>query len=929
MFYDFHIVYGREKLFKKLLIIGALLSVFFCCNAFADNVTCESDETLINGVCEPVCNGTTTNFEYNGTCIKNKFQVTTVSMAAGETFKFQINASGQFYIDWDDPNSAQPVTYQSTSSYGTTFSHTFTDAGVHVIKFGGPGATGYHNSSASYSAIRFGTTVGNSGFTPQKIASVSGSLGSLFPTLNDGSNDLSKQPRFYETFYGASNLTSIGPGLFDGVSGATDYMFYSTFLGCSSLTSLPDGLFDGVSGATNYMFYSTFSSCSSLTSLPDGLFDGVSGAASSMFNSTFYNCSGLTSLPDGLFDGVSGAASSMFNSTFSNCGGLTSLPDGLFDGVSGAASSMFSHTFYNCSGLTSLPDGLFDGVSGIASSMFSYTFYNCGNLQTIPADLFSHISGTPASGMFSSTFSSCAKLKYFDYGNGTIVNYIPPTFFEHLDSTNYSSGPLSYMFYNTGIATQCPGGTYQYLTGFEADFSSKVSCTPCPNNLSSYPGSTSADQCYTCEQDHFEYNGACINTKFKVTTVSMAAGETFKFQINAYGQFYIDWDDPNSAQPVTYQSTSYGTTFSHTFTDAGVHVIKFGGPGATGYYNSSTSYPAILFGSSSNMSFSTAYSSKIASVSGSLGSLFSTLNDGSNDLSKQPRFYETFYGATNLTSIGPGLFDGVFGAADYMFAGTFSGCSSLTSLPDGLFDGVSGAASSMFSSTFYSCSGLTSLPDGLFDGVSGAASSMFNSTFSRCSSLTSLPDGLFDGVSGVASSMFSYTFLSCSNLQTIPADLFSHISGTPASGMFSSTFSSCSKLKYFDYGNGTTVNYIPPTFFEHLDSTNYSSGPLRYMFDYTGIATQCPANTYQYLTGFEADFSSRVSCMTCPNGTISPAGSTNVSQCVLPSIDLHWDTTIDNNVIDTTCNIGENIVLPAQPTKPGYTFTGWLLQSNP
>ena len=842
MFYDFHIVYGREKLFKKLLIIGALLSVFFCCNAFADNVTCESDETLINGVCEPVCNGTTTNFEYNGTCIKNKFQVTTVSMAAGETFKFQINASGQFYIDWDDPNSAQPVTYQSTSSYGTTFSHTFTDAGVHVIKFGGPGATGYHNSSASYSAIRFGTTVGNSGFTPQKIASVSGSLGSLFPTLNDGSNDLSKQPRFYETFYGASNLTSIGPGLFDGVSGATDYMFYSTFLGCSSLTSLPDGLFDGVSGA---------------------------------------------------------------------------------------ASSMFSYTFYNCSGLTSLPDGLFDGVSGAASSMFSGTFYNCGNLQTIPADLFSHISGTPASRMFSSTFSSCSKLKYFDYGNGTTVNYIPPTFFEHLDSTNYSSGPLSYMFDYTGIATQCPANTYKYLTGFEADFSSKVSCTPCPNNLSSYPGSTSADQCYTCEQDHFEYNGTCINTKFKVTTVSMAAGETFKFQINAYGQFYIDWDDPNSAQPVTYQSTSYGTTFSHTFTDAGVHVIKFGGPGATGYYNSSTSYPAILFGSSSNMSFSTAYSSKIASVSGSLGSLFSTLNDGSNDLSKQPRFYETFYGATNLTSIGPGLFDGVFGAADYMFAGTFSGCSSLTSLPDGLFDGVSGAASSMFSSTFYNCSGLTSLPDGLFDGVSGAASSMFNSTFSRCSSLTSLPDGLFDGVSGVASSMFSYTFLSCSNLQTIPADLFSHISGTPASGMFSSTFSSCSKLKYFDYGNGTTVNYIPPTFFEHLDSTNYSSGPLRYMFDYTGIATQCPANTYQYLTGFEADFSSRVSCMTCPNGTISPAGSTNVSQCVLPSIDLHWDTTIDNNVIDTTCNIGENIVLPAQPTKPGYTFTGWLLQSNP
>ena len=109
---------------------------------------------------------------------------------------------------------------------------------THEIKFGGL-ATEY-NTEAAMSAIQFGYfTAISVSENCAKIASISGSLGKIFPTLNNGSNDLSKQPRFNSTFYGCSALTSIPVNLFEGIHGSADGMFAVTFQGCTSLATIP------------------------------------------------------------------------------------------------------------------------------------------------------------------------------------------------------------------------------------------------------------------------------------------------------------------------------------------------------------------------------------------------------------------------------------------------------------------------------------------------------------------------------------------------------------------------------------------------------------------------------------------------------------------------------------------------------------------
>ena len=310
-----------------------------------------------------------------------EFTLTTTSDTS--SFSFKISAAGEFVVDWGD-GTVETITKPDTTV--TTYSHNYDTTGAYTIGLSGQ-ATAY-NTNTTAAAISFyvGSNTSAKGTNVKKIASIDGSLGAIFGTLSSGTN---KQPRFYETFCYATNMTgSIPSDLFAGISGApASYMFYSTFNGCSGLTgAIPDGLFAGISGApAKYMFYRTFNGCSGLTSIPENLFAGISGApAKYMFYFTFYGCSGLTSIPSDLFAGISGApASDMFSFTFSDCSGLTgAIPDGLFAGISGApATQMFQSTFEGCSGLTSIPENLFGDISGTAqSNMFYRTFYNCTSL---------------------------------------------------------------------------------------------------------------------------------------------------------------------------------------------------------------------------------------------------------------------------------------------------------------------------------------------------------------------------------------------------------------------------------------------------------------------------------------------------------------------------------------------------------------------
>ena len=653
------------------------------------------------------------------------------------SFLFKISAAGEFVVDWGD-GTVETITKADTTD--KTYKHNYATAGAYTIGLSGQ-ATAY-NTSTSTAAISFSS---GTSAVPSKIASIDGSLGAIFGTLSSGTQ---KQPRFYQTFYNATNmtgsipsdlfagisgapasnmfegtfascrgLTSIPENLFAGISGApAGGMFESTFSGCSGLTSIPENLFAGISGApASNMFEGTFASCTGLTSIPENLFAGISGApASYMFGSTFASCRGLTSIPENLFAGISGApAHYMFGSTFHGCSGLTSIPENLFAGISGApAHYMFGSTFHGCSGLTgAIPDGLFAGISGApASYMFYDTFSGCTGLTSIPAGLFAGISGAPANSMFNSTFSGCSKLTsipenlfagitgapassmfYQTFYNCSGLTSIPENLFGNISGT-----AQSYMFQQTFFkCTSLTGpsarinGQYLYEIWSSATSSQVGDMYSGATGLSDYTCIPSdwggaGFYCGPAAPENAEYN-------FFLTTKSI---DVFSFDISAAGEFYIDWGD-GKTEWITKSSTSK-KRFTHQYTSSGIYTISLGGQ-ATAYNTDETTAAISFYTDFTNVK-------KIASIDGSLGAIFGTLADGT-----QPRFYQTFYNATITGAIPSDLFAGISGApVSYMFAYTFYGCSGLTSIPENLFGNISGPAqSSMFAYTFYKCLSLT------------------------------------------------------------------------------------------------------------------------------------------------------------------------------------------------------------------------------
>ncbi len=273
-----------------------------------------------------------------------------------------------------------------------------------------------------------------------------------------------------------------------------------------------------------------------------------------------------------------------------------------------------------------------------------------------------------------------------------------------------------------------------------------------------------------------------VSYKFSATTVADTA--SFSFNISASGVFGVDWGDGTTE--IIDKTNTDNITYSHDYEESGTYEIRIGGR-ATGY-NSSTAVAAISFSGNTNL----------MTIDGSLGEVFSTLDNGS-----QPSFYNTFNGATNLTgNIPENLFSGISGAPESrMFAGTFQGCAKLTGeIPGGLFDGFSGGtASALFVDTFAGCKGLTgTIPEGLFAKITGKpVSYLFTRTFGGCTGLTgAIPEGLFSGVVGApATSLFHGVFQQCSGLTgTIPGGLFAAISGPPAQESFRDTFIDCTGL---------------------------------------------------------------------------------------------------------------------------------------
>ena len=391
------------------------------------------------------------------TLVRGPFTMTTTPDTT--SYSMTIGAAGTFVINWGD---GEIETIRNKPLGNTVYSHTYDAPGEYDITLGGR-ATDYaiiDLDTSEIPTISFVWMDPMGGEVPTNLAKISGRLGRVFPTLENGKN-----PNFYAAFSSAP-ITEIPAELFDGVHGApVEGMFAATF-GYTQITSIPENLFAGISGApASGMFDGTFMD-TQITSVPDNLFAGISGApAEDMFDRTF-NSTQITSIPENLFAGISGApAAGMFDGTFSRTQ-ITSVPANLFAGISGApAERMFRNTFRGAQ-ITSVPENLFAGISGIpAEGMFSWTFSGA-QITSIPANLFAGVRGAPAENMFAYTF------------DGTQITSIPENLFAGI-----SGAPAASMFDGTFGSTQItsiPENLFAGISGPAADrmfYSTFYDCT--------------------------------------------------------------------------------------------------------------------------------------------------------------------------------------------------------------------------------------------------------------------------------------------------------------------------------------------------------------------------------------------------------------------------------------------------------------------
>ena len=427
------------------------------------------------------------------------------------SFSMIIGAAGNFTIDWGDGQS-EVITDKLVRAI--TYSHTYTTSGEYEIKLTGR-ATGY-SDAATDAAVSFYTNASNAA----SISKISSNLGKIFPTLPDGS-----QPKFYQTFYRASNLTEIPADLFAGIQGApAEYMFSNTF-SYTAITEIPADLFGTLNGdGAPRMFVQTFYNCKNLTTADGPLFSGTITPAESMFSNTFYG-SAITSIPADLFAGIRGApADSMFKGTFRNTA-ITEIPADLFAGIQGApADSMFYMTFFNTY-ITEIPANLFAGIRGApAAEMFGYTFYGSA-ITSIPANLFGTLNGDGAPSMFKNTFYGCKNLTtadgplfsgtitpaedmfYYTFHGSTITS-IPENLFAGIQGAP-ARGMFHGTFYSTDI-TSIPENLFAGISGPAATDMFLLTFTNC-YSLTGPSARTNGQYLYEIWPNVAGYMGTYIN----------------------------------------------------------------------------------------------------------------------------------------------------------------------------------------------------------------------------------------------------------------------------------------------------------------------------------------------------------------------------------------------------------------------------------
>ena len=623
-----------------------------------------------------------------------------------------------------------------------------------------------------------------------------------------------------------------------------------------------------------------------------------------------------------------------FSGSFADTGLTGDIPEELFDGIYGQPDIlMFNNTFVNNRGITGeIPQKLFSGLSGnYTPGLFQSTFSGMTKLSgNIPAGLFADLGGAPQRCMFANTFS----------GDKLLNGKIPETLFNTFDGA-----PAPYMFYSTfnncsGLSDNIHADLFKGIHGTPAPYMFAYTFNNCSGLQNNIPQDLFKDISGTPAPWMFAYTfNGCSGLQNSIHE------DLFK-NINgtpAPWMFAYTFAGCSGLKDSIPESLFRGISnkpadsmFRATFADC---------TGLTG------SIPEKLFYGVSGQPAPSMFESTFHGCTGLQENIPDELFHGINGAPAQYMFAKTFNGCSGLTGKIPDMLFGTFNniPAPWMFFGTFNGCSGLTDqIPGTLFNGISGRpASGMFASTFSGCSGLSdNIPSDLFSGINGnAVNDMYNGTFSGCSGLTGpIPENLFGTLRGSpANYMFWNTFNGCSGLTgVIPEKLFGDISGNIAYYMFNSTFNGCSNLEYdvptrlFSGINGFLENNqtgkLVSTYYDkELYPTVY---PMSSIFEDSGIITVCPAGEYQYLTGFESDWSGRVACEVCPENFPKSISGENVSitscftDClpkpgyVVSGGHTYWNE--DGTGIDETC-----VYVPERPYTVTYDANGGTGEMTP
>jgi hypothetical protein len=792
--------------------------------------------------------------------------VTTTALTAGQTVSFKLSAIGTFYVNWGD-GSEQTITRTGTGEQ--TYSHRYDAADTYTIGFAGT-ATGY-NTNGTTPPISFNTD------TKTRIASVSGSLGVMFPYLGSGS---SQYPRFYETFKGCTNLTTIPSTLFSGITTGAQNMFNGTFNGCTSLSAIPSGLFSGFTTGATSMFHNTFNGCTSLSTIPTGLFSGITTGAQDLFSGTFKGCTNLTTIPGDLFSGITTSANKLFFETFKGCTNLSGyIPPttfaGLIANVHPTATDMWTDTFTSTQLATTCPSPTEQYITGYETSWNGKVSCGCAKGTYGDGTTCTACANTkPANSSWTggATTSTCAwscDPGYVNNGTSCVASTfsVTTTALTAGQTVSFKLSAIGTFYVNwgdgyeqtitrTGTSEQTYTHTYGNAGTYTIDFGGVA--TGYNTNSSTPAISFSTD------------------TKTRIASVSGSLGAMFPYLGSGGGQYPVFYGTFRECANLT---TIPSTLFSG-FTTGVTNMFN-------GTFNGCTSLSAIPSGLFSG--FTTGATSMFhntfngcTSLSTIPTGLFSGFTTGATSM-----FLQTFQGCTSLATIPTGLFSGITTGAQEMFRGTFQGCTSLATIPTGLFSGITTGAQSMFANTFNGCTNLTTIPTGLFSGITTGAQSMFANTFNGCTNLATIPSGLFSGITTAAQNMFNSTFLGCTSLSAIPTDLFSGIT-TAADNMFKNTFNGCTNLS----------GYIPPTTFAGLIANHSPTATDMWAdtFTSTNLATSCANWTSQsmtqYTTGYESSWNGPVSCACvagtydnggvctqCTGATYSRAAATSCSAC--------------------------------------------------